>query len=174
MTEIGPVHLLAIAFGPDTKFEGRVIDELAALEEKGTIRVLDLLFVLKDAETGELVALDHQGAELGAIVGALLGFEFDDDGTQANGGGSLDTTHAFGLSEEAIRGIGKQLEPGHSAGILLVEHVWARDLRRAIRDLGGEQIVNGLVTGEALASVAVELAAMAEAIDELQQAEQTT
>jgi len=163
MTEIGPVHLLAVAFGPGTSFEGRVIDELVALEGKGTIRVLDLLFVLKDAETGELVALDHQGADLGAIVATLLGLDSGDDvAAMPNGGGTLEGAHAFGLSEEAIRGIGQSLEPGHSAGILLIEHLWARDLRRTLRDLGGEQIANGLVSAEALSSVAFELAAMAE------------
>jgi hypothetical protein len=31
---IGPVHLLAIGFGPEAKFEGRILDELAKLERK--------------------------------------------------------------------------------------------------------------------------------------------
>ena len=56
------------------------MDELERLESHETIRILDLLFVGKDAETGDLLALDYQGEDLGAIVGALLGFEFEDDG----------------------------------------------------------------------------------------------
>ena len=47
--------------------------ELERLESHETIRILDLLFVGKDAETGDLLALDYQGEDLGAIVGALLG-----------------------------------------------------------------------------------------------------
>jgi hypothetical protein len=35
------------------------------------------LFVKKDAETGDLLALDYQGEELDAIVGALLSLEFE-------------------------------------------------------------------------------------------------
>ena len=73
MTEIGPVQMIAVAFGADAQLEGRIIDELAKLESERTIRILDLLFVHKDAETGDLLALDHQGESLGAIVGALLG-----------------------------------------------------------------------------------------------------
>jgi hypothetical protein len=86
MTEkIGPVQLVAIGFPPDAEFEGRIMDELARLESHETIRILDLLFVGKDAETGDLIALDYQGEDLGAIVGALLGFEFEDGGELEGG-----------------------------------------------------------------------------------------
>jgi hypothetical protein len=78
MTEkIGPVQLLAVGFDPDARFEGRIMDELERRESHETIRILDLLFVGKDAETGDLLALDYQGEELGAIVGALLGVDFE-------------------------------------------------------------------------------------------------
>jgi uncharacterized membrane protein len=164
MTELGPVQIIAVAFGPDASFEGRIIDELVALEGKDTIRVLDLLFVLKDAETGELVALDYQGAELGAIVGALLGFDFEgENGRQAMPG--IDPGHAFGLSQREIESLGEALEPGHSAGFLLIEHVWARDLKRALRDAGGVPLGEGFLTPETVAGVFGELAAMAEELD---------
>jgi hypothetical protein len=167
MTEIGPVQLLAVGFGPESKFEGRVMAELASLESRETIRILDLLFVQKDAESGDLVALDYQGEDLGAIVGALLGFEFEVQDT-ASGDGVAAGSHAFGLSREQIEAIGASLEPGHSAGILLIEHVWARELKRALRDAGGVPIGEGFLTPEAVAAVAGELAAMAEALDEVE------
>jgi uncharacterized membrane protein len=129
--KIGPVQLVAIGFPPEAQFEGRIMDELAKLERHRTIRILDLLFVQKDADTGDLLALDYQGEELGAIVGALLGFEFEgerpDESLQGIQG------HAFGLSQREIEDIAASLEPGSSAGFLLVEHVWARELKRAIR-----------------------------------------
>src|SRR5215208_5619067 len=114
MKEIGPVQLLAIGFGPGAKFEGKIIDELAKLDNQRTIRILDLLFVHKDAEAGDLLALDYQGEELGAIVGALLGFEFEGDEQPA---GSTEEeeeeeeeeerveSHAFGLSQSDIQGL---------------------------------------------------------------------
>ena len=97
---IGPVQLLAVGFDPDARFEGRIMDELANLERHETIRILDLLFVGKDAETGDLLALDYQGEELGAIVGALLGFEFEDDGGRPDESLEGMQGHAFGLSAD--------------------------------------------------------------------------
>ena len=122
---------------PDAEFEGRIMDELERLESHETIRILDLLFVRKDAETGDLLALDYQGEELGAIVGALLGFEFEDDGGRSDESLEGMQGHAFGLSQTEIQGIAASLRPGSSAGFLLIEHVWARDLKGAIRDAGG-------------------------------------
>src|SRR5918994_717643 len=131
MTEkIGPVQLVAIGFAPEAKFEGRVMDELSRLERHETIRILDLLFVHKDAQTGDLLALDYQGEELAA-----------------------------------------SLDPGSSAGFLLIEHVWARNLKRAIRDAGGFPLGEGFLTPEAIAAVAAELVAMSEAHDELESEE---
>src|SRR3954447_4700541 len=167
MSDIGPVQLLAIAFPPDAKFEGRIMAELAELEQTKTIRILDLLFVSKDAESGDLIALDYQGEDLGAIIGALLGFEFEGNGGHSAGGGG-ENEHAFGLSREQIESIGESLEPGHSAGLLLVEHVWALQFKNAVRDAGGVPIGEGFLTPEAIAAVAAEVAAMADAIEEVE------
>jgi uncharacterized membrane protein len=167
MSEIGPVQMLAVAFDPEAEFEGKIIEELAKLERERTIRILDLLFVHRDADSGDLLALDYQGEDLGAIVGALLGFEFEGDGEGPEVPGGL-AGHAFGLSTEQIESMAASLDPGSSAGILLIEHVWARDLKRAIRDAGGVPVGEGFLTPEAVASVAGELAAMAEALDEVE------
>jgi uncharacterized membrane protein len=166
VAEIGPVQLIAFGFGPQTTFEGRIMDELAQLEEQATIRILDLLFVLKDADTQELVALDYQGEDLGAIVGALLGFRFEDDGDRPAADAEAET-HALGLSAEQIEAMAGSLDPGSSAAFLLIEHVWARSLERAIRETGGVPIGEGFLSLEAIALVAPELGAMAKALDEL-------
>jgi hypothetical protein len=167
MGEIGPVQLLAIGFGPDANFEGRIIAELAELEQEGTVRVLDLLFVAKE-EDGDLVVLEHQGEDLGAIIGALLGFDFEDDGAPAEGTVEQVGGHAFGLSREDIEGMAASLPAGHSAGLLLVEHVWARRFKSAVRDAGGVPLGEGFLTPEAIASVGAELVAMSEEIEELE------
>jgi hypothetical protein len=46
--------------------------------------------------------------------------------------------------------------------------VWARDLKRAIRDAGGFPLGEGFLTPETLAEVASELLAMSEALEELE------
>lgn len=165
MADIGPVQMLVLAFPPDAKFEGRIIAELTALESNSTIRILDLLFTMKD-ENGELAALDYQGESLGAIAGALLGFEFEGDEVPGEVTGTTD--HAFGLTQADIEGVGASLEPGQAAAFLLIEHVWARDLKSAIRDAGGVPVAEGFLTPETVAAVEPELAAMAETMQELE------
>ena len=59
--EIDPVHLLTIGLEPEAKFEGRFLEERAELDRKEMIRSLDHVFMQKDAETGDLLALDYQG-----------------------------------------------------------------------------------------------------------------
>jgi uncharacterized membrane protein len=166
--KIGPVQLVAIGFLLEAEFEGRIMDELERLERHETLRILDLLFVGKDAETGDLLALDYQGEELGAIVGALLGFEFEGDAELNGGSTEVTKSHAFGLSRSEIQNRAASLKPGSSAGFLLVEHVWARDLKGAIRDAGGFPLGEGFLTPETLAAVGTELVAMSEALEELE------
>ena len=164
---IGPVQMLVIGFGSEASFEGRIMDELSRLERHETIRILDLLFVQKDAETGDLLALDYQGEDLGAIVGALLGFEFEGEGGSAEPTEEVEG-HAFGLSQGEIQGMAASLDPGSSAGFVLIEHVWARELKRAVRETGGFPLGEGFLTPETVAAVAAELVAMAEALEELE------
>jgi uncharacterized membrane protein len=168
MQKIGPVQLLAIGFPPDADFEGRIMAEIERLEAHDTIRVLDLLFVTREAETGDLLALDYQGEDLGAIVGALLGFEFEDEAMRPNGSAEGTEGHAFGLSQDEIQDIAASLDPGSSAGFVLIEHVWARDLKEAFRDAGGFPLGEGFLTPEGLAEIAIEVVAMSEAIEELE------
>jgi uncharacterized membrane protein len=166
MTQIGPVQLIAVGFGPDAKFERRILEELATLEEHRTVRVLDLLFVLHDAESGELVVLDYQGEDLGAIIGALLGFEFEGVEPPQAQESAVEGQHAFGLTRDQIEQLAGGIAPGEAAAFLLIEHVWARDLKSAIRDAGGYPLGEGFLTPEAVAEVALEVAAMAAALDE--------
>ena len=157
MTEIGPVQLLNIGFEPGANFEGRIADELAKLESERTIRVLDLLFVGRDTDSDEIVVLEHQEESMGAIVGALLGLQLD---------GEAKDEHSFGFTQDEIEQMGAGLDPGGAAGLMLIEHVWARDLKRAVRDAGGRMISGDFLTPETIAAVEPELAAMSAAIEE--------
>jgi hypothetical protein len=159
MIEIGPVQLLNIAFEPGANFEGRIADELAKLESNRTIRVLDLLFVGRDTDSDEIVVLEHQEESMGEIVGALLGLRIDDAETQE---------HAFGFSQAEIDQMGAGLEPGGAAGLMLIEHVWARDLKEAVRDAGGRMLGQDVLTPETVAAVEPQLAAMSAAIEQNQ------
>lgn len=171
-TKIGPVQLLAIGFNPDAKFEGKIIKELERLEKIKTIRLLDLLFIKKDRKTNNLLALSIQQEKLGAIIGALMGFDFEEDKKMAKrkSKDELDDSenNAFGLSTRQIQEIGESLEPGMAAAVVLIEHVWARDLKQAIRDTGGVPIAEGFLTPEAIAEVSAELTAMVNTMEKME------
>jgi uncharacterized membrane protein len=165
MEGIGPVQLISIGFDRDANFEGRIIDELTKLESERTIRILDLLFIARDTDSEDTVVLEHPDAEgMGAIVGALLGFEFEGEDAPSAAETSESDQHAFGFSQAEIQQMAAGLGPGESAGILLIEHVWARDLKRAFRDAGGRLLGEGFLTPETIRAVEPELAAMSDAI----------
>ena len=67
---VGPVDVYIIGF-PGNKFSGRIAPAIMELVENGTIRVLDLLFVMKDADgvvtTLEAEDIDEEGAAFVAI-----------------------------------------------------------------------------------------------------------
>ena len=156
LAHIGPVHLMSVGFEPGAKFEGRIADELAKLQSEGTIRLLDLLFVARDTDSDELVVLEHQEETMGAVAGALLGLQLD--GEQAEGEGS------FGMSKAEVEEMGAALPPGGAVGLMLIEHVWARDLKRAIRDAGGSPLGDEVLTPERVAAMEPQLAAMAQSV----------
>ena len=63
--EVGPVDVYIIGF-PGNKFAGRTLPVILELVDSGTIRILDLLFVMKDADgvvtTIAAEDLDEDGA----------------------------------------------------------------------------------------------------------------
>ncbi|WP_306317408.1 MULTISPECIES: DUF1269 domain-containing protein [unclassified Streptomyces] len=158
MADIGPVQLITIEFGPDAKFEGRIVEELAILEANAQIRVLDMLFVGKESG-GDLFTLDFQQEGMGETVAALLGIPRERLRAVQETYPSLAEGHAFGLTTNEIRETADSLVPGTSAAYILLEHVWATYLRRAVRDAGGVPVAEGFLTEEALRPVLAELAA---------------
>ncbi|MBO1332138.1 DUF1269 domain-containing protein [Streptomyces sp. VRA16 Mangrove soil] len=161
MTGIGPVQLLTVEFGPDAKFEGRIMEELSILEANGQIRVLDVLFVSKES-SGDLFSMDYQAEGMGETVAGLLGISGEQVKAAQKEFPSLVEGNAFGLSLEEIRETADALDPGTAAAFVLLEHVWAKYLRTAIRDAGGVPVAEGFLTEEALAPVAEQVAAAAE------------
>jgi hypothetical protein len=113
MADIGPVQLDSIGFDRDANFEGKVIDELAKLEGERTIRVLDVLFIARDPDSEETVVLEHPNAEnLGGIVGALLGVEFEGEAKAEVPAAAGDAEHAFGFTQQDIQEMASGLGPG--------------------------------------------------------------
>jgi uncharacterized protein DUF6325 len=117
---IGPVEYMIVAF-PGNRFKGEIIPALAELVEAGTIRIVDLAFVMKDAD--------------GAVVTAELG-DLDSDVFKAFDALSPETMGL--LNQDDLAAAGEELEPNSSAALLVWEDVWATKLREAIVNAGGE------------------------------------
>jgi hypothetical protein len=137
MTSIGPVQFIAVGFPEEATYQGRILAEIEAIESSGSLRVLDVLFVRKDPSTGVLETIDTQSDELRALAGTV----------------------SLGVSRREIEGVGDELEPGQGAGMILVEHVWARDLAQAIEATGGGILAQGLLEPQDVEAIVSELAA---------------
>jgi uncharacterized protein DUF6325 len=119
MQELGPVDYLIVAF-PGNKFRGEIVPALADLVENGTIRIIDLAFVGKNA-AGEIVAFEVMDLEPDVKKA------FEDMG--------IEVTGLF--NEDDLMAAGEELEPDSSAALLVWENVWARNVADGIRNAGG-------------------------------------
>jgi uncharacterized membrane protein len=139
MAEIGPVEFAAIAF-PGNQFKGEIAPALADLVKSGTIRIIDLAFVSKDADGNTTtLELEDMGSDVGSAFRAM----------QAEVGDLLNQADL----KEAAAG----LEPNNSALLLVWEDVWAARLAQALRNAGGVLLSREIVPYEAV-NAAVEWA----------------
>ncbi len=119
-TDVGPVDLAVIRFAGN-RFTGEVTPALLDLVRTGTVRLLDALFVYRDAADG-----------VGSLEVADMGPDLrpafvDVDGR--TGAGLLDT--------EDVDEIGRSLAPDTSALLLVYENAWAARFAGACRRAGG-------------------------------------
>jgi hypothetical protein len=114
---IGPVEYILVGF-PGNKFTGEIAPELIALVESETVKVLDLIFMGKDAE-GNVLTLEIDELD------ELAGF------------GDLDGEFGGLISPEDIEFAAAQLEPNCSAALLIWEDLWAAPFAAAVMKSGG-------------------------------------
>jgi hypothetical protein len=124
MMKRGPVDVVVLAFG-EARFDGGVLAELERQAAAGTIRVLDLIILLKDENEAcwriELSDLPPEQAAAVAFIEAETIGLFDDE-------------DAATLCEGMV--------PGSAVAALAIEHTWAVDLANAIHAEGGEMALN--------------------------------
>src|SRR5205823_10521270 len=100
---LGPVQMLVVSFA-ENKFKGEILPELERLKEHDIIRLVDLLFVMKD-DDGNLTVLQEsdlsqdEAMEFGAVAGALIGLghggEDEMSAGAALGAAALEDGHVF-------------------------------------------------------------------------------
>jgi len=132
LDEMGPVDFLVIEFpAGQANFTGEIADELVRLVDAGTIRVIDLIILTKDAE-GEIDAMELEDlGELGPLV-------------------ALEAELAELLAAEDVAKLAVAMEPGSVAGVLVYENLWAAPFASAARRAGGQLIANGRIPTQAI------------------------
>jgi hypothetical protein len=128
--ELGPIDYYVVEF-PGSKMTGEGLPILVDLVDRGIIRILDLVFVRKEFDgsvTGLAIAdLDGDGQlDLAVFEGASSGL----------------------LSDSDIKDAGGILEPGSSAGIIVLENRWAAPFVGAMRRSGAEVVATGRIPAQ--------------------------
>ena len=126
---IGPVEYVIIQF-PGNQFKGEIAPALADLIANKTVRIVDLVFILKD-EHGNVVWDEYDAGENGD------GFGF----AHLDGEAGL-------LNEDDILTAAEVMDPNSSAALLVWEDLWAVPFAQAVRNAGGELIAGGRIPHE--------------------------
>jgi hypothetical protein len=129
---VGPVEYVVVGF-PGNNFTGEIAPELAKLVTSGAIRILDLLFIGKDA-AGDVIVVEATDLDAASGFGTL-------DGEVGGIIGPDDVEHA-----------GMALEPNSSAALLVWEDLWAAPFVNAVRKADGVLLEGGRIPHELITS----------------------
>lgn len=113
---ISPVEYLIIAF-PGNHFRGGIVPAIERLIDNHTVRIIDLVFIQKDA-TGEVNVYEFDQLEELAPFASL----------QGEAGGLV--------NQEDIDYAAAGLDADSSAALIVWEDTWATELAGAVRDTG--------------------------------------
>ncbi len=132
LDELGPVDFVVVEFpAGESNFTGEMIEELVALVDQGTIRVIDILILTKD-ESGGIEALElAETGELGALA-------------------AIERELAELLAADDVAHLAAAMTPGSVAGVLVYENLWSAGFASAARRAGGQLIANGRIPIQAI------------------------
>ncbi len=128
----GPIDYIIVGF-EGNKFNGNILDALSDAIDKGVIDVLALAIVTKD-DKGEVTELDL--ANLGD--GVALAFVEKYKPSKKD------------ITDDDIAEVADLLENNTAAGLLIVEQLWAKPLKKALIDANGVLVAEGRIHPEAL------------------------
>ena len=118
--ELGPIDIVVIGWPAGSPMTGEAVPMLVDLVERGIVRILDAMFVMKHEDGGfsgfEAKDLDDKGVgDFRMFEGASSGLLGDEDAAEA----------------------AEALEPGSAAIIIVYENRWAAPFVAAVRRNGG-------------------------------------
>lgn len=127
----GPIDYIIVGF-EGNKFDGKIVKALEDATAKGVINVLALAFVTKDKE-GNVTTVDAVN----------LGDDYLVEFSQ-----SLKTDTEI-VTQEDVDEVGDLLDNNTTAGLLVVEQLWAKPLKQALLDANGTLIAEGRIHPDA-------------------------
>jgi hypothetical protein len=132
LDKLGPVDYLVVEFpAGESNFTGEMADELVALSDAGTIRVIDVLILTKN-DDGTVDAMELSDIE---NLGPLQ---------------QIEAEMAELLAEEDVLNLAAAMDPGSTAGVLIWENLWAAPFASAARRAGGQLIADGRIPIQAI------------------------
>lgn len=130
----GPIDYVIVGF-EGNKFDGSILRELGAAIDKGVIKLISLSLVARD-ENDEIVTVDI--ANVGDEYVASFVDKYQPD---------------TAVDQDDIDEVADLIAKNCSAGLLVVEHVWAVPLKQAIADAGGVLIADGRIHTDAYGEI---------------------
>jgi len=132
LDSLGPVDYIVVEFPAGaSNFTGEMAEELLALVDSGTVRVIDVLILTKN-EDGTVDAMELSDIEQ---LGPLQ---------------RVEAQLAELLAEEDVEHLAAAMDPGSTAGVLIWENLWAAPFASAARRSGGQLIATGRIPIQAI------------------------
>ncbi len=127
----GPIDYIVVGF-EGNKFDGSILREIASAIDKGIISLVAISGIVKD-QLGNITILDIEDNNNDAV------FEFYQ---------KYRPTENL-LDEDDFNEVAEIIEPDTSAGILIIEQLWAKGLKKALIDANGTLIAEGRIHPDA-------------------------
>ena len=136
---LGPLEYVVIGFAGN-RFDGSIAREIERVVENGTIRLIDIVFVGKDADGNAVILeLDNKDDPRFAPFAALLGDRM-----------AL-------LTPEDLEHVAAELPADTSGMVMLFEHRWAVHVKEAMAAAGGFLVARSVIPPEVLEAISDEL-----------------
>jgi hypothetical protein len=127
----GPIDFIVVGF-EGNKFDGSILKAIGDAIDKGVVGLVALLFIKKDSKGAvETLDIDNQGDE-----------STEEFTLKYKGSSKL-------VSKEDIDEVADLLENDTSAGLLVVEHLWAIPLKKALIKANGVLVADGRIHPDA-------------------------
>lgn len=127
----GPIDYIVVNF-TGNKFDESILNELQKVVEAGTIAVLDIALITKDKD-GKVMSLELNDMQDAGVA----------DFAKAN------NVESGLITADDVAEVADIIADNSSVGLLVVEQLWAKGLKKAIIDAGGELIAEGRIHPEA-------------------------